>query len=402
MSTSLQYLKELWTRVPLRLSCLKIPFASKWFQDREMDEFQKAVRAKHPATTIDEIHAYFRVGDDKRVFYILPSQLSCFRGLKTFSMTLPDDNRNPTLREILDSIDCPHLERVILRGIEMLRSDDCPGENLPNLRIFEVQPPFSLSNDNFNRFLRNEEVVEDTWEFFKRLMAKGIDFRYGHSYQPLLIDFVCSSGRPDSNFVLQWLIQCEYRSRLHDHQFSLESSFWLDLRDCNPRSRDRALDMLSLLNIAHKLCLWIKLCDRDTLSTVELLPKNISSLSIWIQGTFPLTLVPDVVRRLNGLSYLYLSGFPNGWSLQMSCFKDGLRFPSHVEIQGDGLMEVAARSFRFSLSEGWTVRCPSKRHNIVDVLPNLDFTDLETEMRWLCSLSPTLNKVSFYVTDKNN
>ena len=313
-------------------------------------------------------------------------------------MTIPDKRSNSSIHNILNSINCPHLERISLDGIEMLHSSDCPGENLPNLKILEVHPPFTFPTEHLTRFLGNERIVEDIWEFFKRLMAKGIDFRYGYFGKPSLIEFVCLSGRQDTDLVLKWMIQCEFRIQIHIGRLRFDSLLWLDLTGCYPQSRDNVLIMLSSLEIKHRVYLWIELYDHDSLSTVEFLPENVSSLSIMVKGPLSLTLVPDVVRWLNGLQYLYISGFPNGWSLQMSCHKDGLRFPDHIIIHGDAPEKLRIPSFYFSLSEGWTIMEEFKSYKLADVAPNWDLKDLETEAKWLCSLSPKLNKVGFSVT----
>jgi hypothetical protein len=191
------------------------------------------------------------------------------------------------------------------------------------------------------------------------------------------------------------MIQCEFNIQLHGEHLSLDSILWLNLFECHPRSRDKALVMLESMETMHELYLWIKFYDHDSLSTVELLPKNISSLSIRFHGNSPLTLVPDIARWLKGLRRLRISGLPSGWSLRTSCIKDGLRFPGHIIIRGD--IRTRDSAFCFSLSEGWTVMAESK-HKIADVAPNWDFRELETELRWLCSLSPMLNEVSFFVS----
>ena len=384
--------------MPLRLSCLDIPFACKWFQDNQSDKFQKAVLAKHPETSIDEISARFHVSGDEKVFNALPSQLHHFQGLKSFSMTIPDNPSNPSIRSILANINCPRLERIKLHGIEILGSGDCPGENLPNLKIFEVIPPFSFRTNRFNRFLGNEGVVEDIWELFKRLMAKEIKFRYGYGDKPRLNYFVCLSGRQDSDFVLQWLVQCDFHIKLYDRRFSLETLLRLDLTGCDSRSRNKVLIAFSLLEINNGLNLWIDLYDHDSLYTVELLPRNVVHLTTWFKGTFPLTLIPDIARRMKRLRYLYILELPNGWSLRMSCIKDGLRFPNRIEVQGNVPKNVVIEQHCFSLSEGWTVTMKSESHKLAEVAPNLDFGELETEVRWLCSLSSTLNEVCFRVT----
>jgi hypothetical protein len=227
-------------------------------------------------------------------------------------------------------------------------------------------------------------------------MVKEIDFRYGDFKRPKLIDFVCLSGRQDSDFVLQWLIQCEFRIQLRNQRRPLEVLLWLNLTKCNSRSRDKVLVTLSLLGITHRLDLWIEVYGHDSLSTIELLPNNIVDLSIFIQNNFPLTLVPDIVRALKKLESLHMSGFSNGWSFRMSCLKDELRFPDHMIIRGDALTKVSLPFFNFSLGKGWTIIKGTKSYKIVEVAPNWDYRELETEVRWLCSLSPTLNEVGFF------
>ena len=146
---TLERLEHLLPQVPLTLRLLDIPLPVDWFQDTR---FEQTVSKIHVDTIVEEITAVSAASiffstcilneSEKLAYFVIPSVLHHFRGLKKFTITIPSDYLvhghpiNPAT--IINHVNCPRLEHLVFNG-PGAKGIAYPSKSLSNLKYLEIK-----------------------------------------------------------------------------------------------------------------------------------------------------------------------------------------------------------------------------------------------------------------------
>ena len=145
---TLESLEKLLPHVPLTLRLLDLPLSVDWFEDAR---FENAVSEIHVDTIIEEITAMDAAStfytsilkeSEKLAYFVIPSVLHHFRGLKKFTITIPRDFLVRGLPihppNIINHVNCPQLEHLIFNG-PGANGFAYPSKSLSNLKFLEIK-----------------------------------------------------------------------------------------------------------------------------------------------------------------------------------------------------------------------------------------------------------------------
>ena len=250
---TLERLEKLLPQIPLTLRLLDFPSPINWFQDAR---FENAVSEIHVDTVVEEITAMSAASiffshilneSEKLAYFVIPSLLHHFRGLKKFAITIPSDYLvhglpiNPS--SIINHVNCPQLEHLIFNG-PGAKGISYLSKSLSNIKYLEVKS--ELLDSCFTQISHaHGRTLQYYWTVLTDLRQRNIAFRYYSASKLGMIYFIDAFQEQfDTDQLMRWSIESEYKIQFTEATTST-FRFNLDIRRFRPSLRNKLLQILS-------------------------------------------------------------------------------------------------------------------------------------------------------------
>ena len=389
---TLERLEKLLPQVPLTFRLLDFPSPVDWFQD---PRFENTVSEIHVDTVVEEITAMSAAPlcfprilneSEKLAYFVIPSVLHQFRGLKKFTITIPNDYLvhglpiNPA--SIINHVNCPHLEHLVFNG-PGAKGLAYPSKSLSNLKYLEINSEFLVFC--FPQFLHaHGQTLQYYWTVLTDLRERNIPFRY-YSASRLgtiyLIDAL--QEQFDTDQLMRWSIESEYKIQLTESTTSL-FRFKLAIRRFRPSLRNKLLQILSE-DFPCDISLELRLTNDDRSSIQNLIPRTVVSLSLDIldESLVP-NVIPDIIASLPALEGLYIT-------VEEPWFEATADFPESILVDSSD-QNVSPQRYIYTTGNGWFAKCDREPLREIVDLHHLAFQEWEDEI--LCLYKPPLQILS--------
>ena len=376
----LERLEKLLPHVPLTLRLLDLPVPMDWFQDAR---FENIVSEIHVNTIIEEITALSTAPDlfsgilnesEKLGYFVIPSVLHHFRGLKKFTITIPSDYLvrglpiNPA--SIINHVNCPQLEHLVFNGWGA-KGFAYPSKGLSNLKFLEIKS--ELLDSCFPRLSHaNGRSPQYYWTVLTELKERNIAFRYYSASRLGMIYFIDAfQEQYDTDQLMRWSIQSEYKIQFTENTTSL-FRFNLDIRCFQHSLTNKLLQILSE-DFQCDLSLQLRLTNDDRSSIQNLIPRTVSSLSLDIPvETLISNIIPDIIISLPALEELYIT-VERAWFEVTADFPESILVDSHEQM-------VSPQRYVYTVGYGWFAKCYREPLTEIVDLDHLAFQEWEDEI----------------------
>ena len=303
MSTDINRLRTLWSKVPLKLKCLHLQ--PEWFRPEFEVEIVMCLTSKHQDTQVGKLIVSGGIVGDQQLRYFF-SLIHTFHSLKWLSIEvlyIPYSRMKPD--EVIASLDCPTL--TILE-LEQSWAIPALGDTLPSLETLKV----SRHQDDASLLSYEESIYYSSYEKWTRLqnlMKRGINFTNSEvvflSDEVALLPFVfvyAQSRRLDYTPIATWLL-CSQALLDEQVPHSLNVSRFISSH------RDETLRLYKSLNIVDDLHLHVRLQSGDSPALVDYLPSTVVSLDLTITEFVSPPIIPALIRNLPNLEEISIRLF---------------------------------------------------------------------------------------------
>jgi hypothetical protein len=393
-SFSPKWLQAVWSRLPLRLTKLRLDRL--WFITSNEREIAECVASKHDQTRIDEI---FLDGPPEQGYGSLLRRLHSFCGLNALHVHVSSFSFTQHPDDIVTELNCPQLKRLVLRCCNHLVS---LGSRLPSLEILEIYPLY-YDLDHFDEDSNCEDPAEK-WDKLSVLKERGIHFLYASflNSEIGLLPFVFQyADRKQLNprSLIRWLLT----SQNYLQQGSIRE---INLHRFSPPHRNAALQGIKDLNFEQELRLKIRLHAHDTPFLARLLPETITSIDVVIAeyNNISPAIIPEIIQllpRLKELSILlYLGCLESGHlGSNSTCVAAGFGFPIVKSKYHPVDVEFACRyelSVTRSMGPIWRVACECDSQSGEPIYSDIEIEslELEREVKGWFGISATLDTIT--------